>query len=126
MKVNKEQFTNRRPKLEQEHLEEDATILTIAEVDVIKLDDREAIVLAFEETGDYVLWPNKTGIITLIDKLGDDTDEWIGQKVPVMKVTETYKGESFDKVAVAKLDEWDNIIKPKRAPLKAVKGGKKR
>lgn len=133
MKVNKEQFTNRRPKLEQEHLDEDAAILTITEVDVINVKDdtaeggeRAAIVLAFEETGEYVLWPNRTGISTLIDHLGDDTDEWVGQKVPVVKVTETFKGKSFDKVAIAKPEDWDTILKPKRTPLKAVKGGKKR
>ena len=128
MKVNIKDFGNKRPKLEQEHLEDDVAILTITEAEVLTVDaggdeERQSIVLAFKETGDYVLWPNATEIRTLIEKLGDDTDEWTGQRVPVEKVTRSYRGKKFDKVGVVDAAEWDQYLGKKK--VSAVKGKKR-
>lgn len=121
MRINKGDFSNRRPKLEQEHLTDDVAILTIAEADVLTVEERQAIVLSFEETGDHVLWPNGTEVNILIDFIGDDTDEWIGKRVAVEKVTRTYKGQAFDKVAIA--EDQAAYVKPKKS---AASVGKKR
>jgi hypothetical protein len=123
-KINKSDFSTKRPKLEWEDLEEEVAVLVCMEAEQLDIDGRPSIVLSFEGT-DKVLWPSPGDIGTLIDKLGDDTDEWIGQSVPVAKVTRKFKGESFKKVAIVEAEEWADYVKPKRT-IKTVKGGKKR
>jgi len=132
-KINKGDFTSKRPVLTQDDLEEQVAVLTISNAEVIDVPDDEAeggtrksIVLSFEEAGEKVLWPSSGDITTIIDKLGDDTDEWVGTKLPVEKVTRKFKGVGYKKVGVLSAEEWDTYIKPKRTPLKVAKGGKKR
>ena len=116
-KVNKSQFTSKHPKLEQDDLEKDAAVLTIESADVITVEDdeqesgeRTSIVLSFKETEDKVMWPNPSEIGVLIDKLGDDTDKWVGKQVPVEKVTRKFKGRSYPKIGIVEADEWDGYL----------------
>ena len=128
MKINKGDFSGKRPKLEQDHLEDDVAILTVASVEVVTVPEtateaeRKSVVLSFEETGELVFWPTNKEVGQLIDRLGDDTDSWVGRKVPIEKVTRTYMGKSFAKVGVVGDDEWDVYMKP----AKAAKGARQK
>lgn len=128
MKINKGDFSGKRPKLEQDHLEDDVAILTVASAEVVTVPEtateaeRKSVVLSFEETGELVFWPTNKEVGQLIDRLGDDTDSWVGRKVPIEKVTRTYMGKSFAKVGVVGDDEWDVYMKP----AKAAKGARRK
>jgi hypothetical protein len=115
MKVQTSKYGNARPKIEQEDLEGgDAAVFTIAAVEEQKVtgDDGErlSLVLLTEELGDKVLWLNVTQIGYLIAKLGDESDRWVGQKVPLEKTITHYAGKPFKKVWVAAPESWDQIF----------------
>lgn len=117
-KINATDFGTSRPKLTQDDFDGDYVILTIAKVETVEVDDdeqesgkRKSLVLQFQETGDKSLWLNVTMIKSLIAELGDDTDKWAGQKVPVEKYTGTFKGRDFKKVGVMVSDDWADAFK---------------
>lgn len=117
-KLNLKDYNTKRATLGIEDLEEQVAILTLDTVDEIEADDessatgkRKALVLAFVEAEDRVMWPNRTAIGVLIEKLGDDTDLWIGKKVPVEKVRVPFKGKMYDKVQVVPAAEWEQYLK---------------
>lgn len=115
MKVKKEKYGNAKPKIEQDDLEGgDAAVFTIAAVEEqkVKDDDGERISLCLitEELGDKLQWLNQTQIGYLLDKFGDDSDDWIGKSVPLVKTTTHYAGKPFKKVWVAAPAEWDGIF----------------
>lgn len=116
-RITKDQFSGSRSKVEQSDLEEEAAILTVAAVDEITVDDperasgkRTSLVLVFEELGDKVLWLNQTQVGYLIDRLGDDTDTWVGEKVPVEKHDSNMRGKSHKKVWVCAPETWDDLL----------------
>lgn len=121
-KLNLKDYNTKTPTIAPEDLEEDVAILTIDKVNEVNVEDedavggtRKALVMSFNEIEDRSMWPNRTAIATLIAKLGDDTDEWMGQQVPVEKVRVTYKGRTYDKVQVVPAGQWDEYLKPKSA-----------
>lgn len=115
MRVKKEKYGNAKPKIEQEDLQGgDAAVFTIEAVEEQKVTDdggeRVSLTLITEELGEKLQWLNQTQIGYLLDKFGDDTDDWIGQKVPLVKTTSGYGGKTFKKVWVAAPAEWDGIF----------------
>lgn len=127
-KIGKD-YLGERPKLTPDLLEGNAAVLTIASVETFNFDNRDNLVLKFEETGDAALFVNRTMLDALIDGLGDETDEWVGSQVPVevKTVKNPQNGEDVEKVYVMDFAEWDEAftaagVKAKRA--KAVKSAK--
>jgi hypothetical protein len=115
MKIEKGKYGNARPKIEPDDIEEgDAAVFTIAAVEeqTVKGDEGErlSLVLLTEELGDKVLWLNVTQIGYLTEKLGNDSDRWIGQQVPLVKTTTHYAGKAFKKVWVAAPEEWKALL----------------
>src|SRR4051794_32630138 len=83
-------FGGARPKLMPEDLEESPSLLTIAAVELVEVPDstaptglRKSVILTFKEFPDRVLWLNRGQIETLMHRLSDNTDSWIGEIVPV-------------------------------------------
>lgn len=111
-KVDVSKFGSSAPKLTPDDIE-DAAILTIAAYEEVEVDDSDAesgkrlsATLRFEETGDKVLWLNKGMIESLVEGLGDDADNWIGQQVPVEPYTASFGSKKFPKVRVMPHEEW--------------------
>jgi len=81
-----------------------------------------------------VLWLNKTQVGYLIEGMqSDDSDDWKGKKVPIEKVTNTYNGRKFDKVAIAAPERWEEYFDAagigtakKRKPRAAAVRGKRK
>jgi len=133
--VNK--YGSARPKITRDDLQDgDFIILTVANFDEATISDEEGKrvtpYLEFAETGDKVLWLNKTQVGFLIEGFGSkDSDDWKGKSVPIEKVTTTYNGRKFDKVAVAAPERWEEYMdaaglgKPKRKPRAATTKRKK-
>ena len=74
-------------------------------------DGRRAALLVFEEHPDYAYWLNKTGISTLVERLGGDDDDWIGRQVPLIRVhaSNPTTGGSVETFHVAPITEWDEL-----------------
>jgi hypothetical protein len=118
MKVDPSSYGSARPKLTQDDFDGDFIILTISSVEEVVVDDDEAedgkrksLVLNFEETEDKAHWLNVGQIRTLVDTCGDDSEAWVGQKVPVEKHTATFMGKKFPKVQIMAAEEWDETFK---------------
>jgi hypothetical protein len=117
MKVRTEDFGSSRPKLEPNDIEE-AAIVTVAgyeqgEVDDPERDSGKRITgcVWFEETGDKVIWLNKGMMDTLVEKLGDETDHWVGKQIPIERHTATYGNKKFPKVHIIPAEGWDKAFR---------------
>ena len=115
-KVDPGKYGTSRPKITQEDLADgDFILLTIANFDEATIKDEEGTrvtaYLEFSETGDKVLWLNKTQLTYLIEGLGsDNSDDWKGKQISVEKITAKYNNRSFPKVAVAAPERWDEYF----------------
>jgi hypothetical protein len=138
-KVDAGKYGSARPKILREDLQDgDFIVLTIANFDEATISDEEGKrvtpYLEFQETGDKVLWLNKTQVGYLIEGMqSDDSDDWKGKKVPIEKVTNTYNGRKFDKVAIAAPERWEEYFDAagigtakKRKPRAAAVRGKRK
>lgn len=135
--VNPDAYGTARPKIEPSDLKEDAAVLTIVEFEEVEVDDpstesgkRMSGFLTFEETGDKVVWLNKTSITALCLFYGNDPDKWAGEPCPVEKVQGTAFGKAYHKVNVVPSDAWheyvDDIAPPvRRQAKKSTKGTRK-
>lgn len=110
-----------RPKVTQEDIEEQVAILTVAGFEEFDVDDpdsptgkRHTAVLTFAETGDKVLYLNKTQGEALVERLGADPQGWVGERVVVEKVTTQFRNQKYPKVVVMAAEEWDGYLKPSR------------
>lgn len=119
-KLNRDDYGNRREKVTQDDLESEVAVVTIVEAEEVDATDsesptgyRKALVLSFEEIPNKVLWPGAKEVHALIDQLGDDTDKWLGRKIPIERATVRFRGRDYDKVVVAPSAEWEQYISPK-------------
>jgi hypothetical protein len=87
---------------------EEAAILTISSFSEGERKDKDGkwALLKFEETGDKILFLNNAALETLVDRYGDNTDDWVGQIVPV----EAYEGTKGPAVRIMAAEEWDNAF----------------
>lgn len=118
-KVKPEKFGKSRPKVTPDDLEGgDYLVLTIAKFGEEVFTDgetggtpRPTAYLEFKETGDKVLWLGVTQVRYLVERLGDESDDWIGEKCPVEIVTPTFAGKMQPpKCWVAEPKEWDRML----------------
>lgn len=73
---------------------------------------RKAAYVVFEEYPDYAYWLNKTGILTLVEVLGGDDQDWVGKKTPLIRVhaDNPTTGESVETFHVAPARDWGELI----------------
>ena len=125
-KVNQARYGDFRPKLRIEDLDGgNFIILTVAEFGEETLEGAEGKkltpFLAFEET-DKVFWINGTQVGYLIEGMkSDDSDDWRGQKVPIVKKEVEYRGKVFEKLWIAEPSTWAKLMNG----TKPVKRGRK-
>lgn len=101
MAFDTEKYT-KNPFLKGEDLEEgERTVVTIKTAEEVNFPSGDTVpVLSFLEL-EQKLTLNKTRIKKLVELLGDDTDEWIGQKISLFQVDVQYQGKIMPGVAVA-------------------------
>lgn len=133
--VNPDAYGTARPKVEPDDLEADVAVLTIVEFEEVEVDDpstesgkRMSGFLTFQETGEKVVWLNKTAITALVEYYGNDPDKWEGEPCPVERTKGTAFGKPYFKVNVVSKDAWhewiDDIAPPvrRRTTRKSTKG----
>lgn len=84
-------------------------IVTIAEFNDGERKDKEGMwaLLKFEELEDKIMWLNDAALETLVEKFGDDTDDWIGEQIPI----ETYSTKNGERVRIMASEEWEQAFK---------------
>lgn len=68
------------------------------------------IILTFKEFPGKEYISNATSYKTLTQKLGDDYTRWGGKVVVMAPTTNTFNGQSFEKLHVASPDRWDKVM----------------
>ncbi len=63
-------------------------------------DPVEKMVVAFKET-DKLLLLNATNAKTLAEELGDESDDWVGAKISLIKTKTIFEGKNVDAVRIA-------------------------
>lgn len=128
-KVDASKFGSARVKITPDDLEGDVAVLTVSGYEEFDVDDdtvkggkRKSAVLMFEETGEAVLYLNKGMVESLVERLGDDSDGWLGEKVPVERHVAEFGNKRFPKVRVVPAEEWDEYLKPAKKAAKSSKG----
>jgi len=130
MRVKQERYGSSRPKLERDDLDGDVGVLTIAGFDESKFKDEEGEkvtpFLWFEEMGEKVHFLNKTQVGYVIERLGEESDDWVGERIPIEKITTTYNGKRFEKLWVSPPEKWDEYLgtRKRRAKVPTAKRGR--
>ena len=122
MKVSQQERTAGRPQLTPDRVGgADVFIGTIKDVtkQYSKQKEGDQYVVEFEEVDDAVYRLNITNLNILCDELGDTTDKWVGQRVPLIKTRESVRnkpGEVFVVYQIAPRADWRELLgdrKPK-------------
>lgn len=96
-----------------------ATVITLTDVEKVEVPDpdrddgkRVTLVLQSDEYPDRGFWLNKTGMKTLIEKIGGRPSQWIGEKVPLVRVrvNNPQTGKVQESLQVASPAEWDDVM----------------
>lgn len=118
-KVNADKYGTRSDKLTVDDLEGDAAVLTVDSfgektfTDIAGTTRTQKVTpfLTFRETGDKVLWLNSTQVGYLIERLGDDTDDWMGKPIPVERHEyKSFNGEEGVNLWVSPPERWDDLL----------------
>lgn len=144
-KVNLDRYGSRTPKLMPDDLDGgDFIVLTIAGFDEKTFDDEEGKrvtpVLFFEETGEKVLFLNRTQVGYIVERYGDESDGWQGKHIPIEHHVSTFRGKQHEKLWVMPPERWDEafeeagiavkrprkVVRKKVAAKRTVKKGGKR
>lgn len=100
--------SERKPALTVEHINGDATVLTVADVRLPIVNKVQKVVITFKEFPGHSFWLNATMTDYAVAKLGDDTDKWLGERVPMHKidVENPSSGEMVNKLYIMPPSEW--------------------
>ena len=119
-RASRDRMGSRTPKITPEDMTQDVEIATIAGYEEDEIDDPEApegkrllAKVFFEETGEKALFLNATMMDDLIEGFGtDETDNWVGKKVPLEVRKTKFRGKTYNKVYVVSHEDWAKFLKP--------------
>lgn len=77
--------------------------------------------LSTREPPDYILFLTSGDLREMVERLGDETDDWLGKRVVLELVNRSYQGRPYEKYAVAPATEWDDVLRPLKAPPPSAK-----
>lgn len=118
--IDSDEFGASRPALKAETIKPDtATVITVSDVEKLEVNDRTsesgkrvALVLQSEEYPERGYWLNKSGIKTLMERIGGKPASWIGERIPlvVVRVNNPQTGSPVNALQVASPEEWDEVM----------------
>ena len=123
MKANAKDYRRSRERLTLEDLGGEETMaVTCTSVEEVVFDDngrpRKVLVMNFEEFTDKSHWLNETQVKYLCEALGDETDEWVGEKIAIERHSGKFRGEEYEKVWIAAPERWLSILPPMKPKAK--------
>lgn len=93
----------------------EVAVLTVKEVDtnISTSLNRRSSAVVFEEVPNRFMWLDAGGEHAMVAHLGDEDTDWVGQPVPVVKVTRVnpQTDRPVTKYVVADADDWKEILK---------------
>lgn len=97
-----------------------AVVVTVTGVDyrASKFGDKR-YVLQTQEFPDREVWLSATESNLLIDNLGEDTDTWIGAKVPLMRQNVEVRGRTYEALQVP--EDFAGVLRAHKAKSAAKK-----
>lgn len=113
-KVPQEAQAAGRPQLKPDKMgNADLLAGTIASVDFRKSQFRAEPqpVLTFKEYPEYELRVGKRGTSRLVEQFGEETDDWIGKVIPLVKAREEVADKSYIVYQVPPVEEWAGMLK---------------
>lgn len=116
-KITQEQKGGGRPQLKPKDCgNADLVVVTITAVEMKSSQFRknEQPVLAFKEFPEHEYRVGKRGVDALCTRHGDDTDEWVGERIPLVRRFEQMsKNQGGDGYVyqVAPAEEWTALFK---------------
>lgn len=72
-------------------------------------------VLSFEEFPEHELRLGKRGTDRMCEKFGDETDDWLGQTIPLVKNREEVGNKTFIVYQLPPVEEWPALLKTAKA-----------
>ena len=75
---------------------------------------------------DHILFLNGADLREVVERLGDESDNWRGKTVVLELVNRTYDGRPYEKYVVAPAVEWDDVLRPLDAPPPSAKRAAKK
>lgn len=95
----------------------DCVVVTIASVELQKSQyrDYEQPVLVFEEFADKGLRLGKRGTSRMVEKFGDDMDDWVGETIPLLKGREEVGSNSYVVYQIPPVEEWAALLKANKS-----------
>lgn len=73
--------------------------------------DNPQPVIVFKEYGDMELRVGKRGTSRLVEQFGEETDDWIGEYIPLVKAREEVGAKSYVVYQVPPVEEWPGLLK---------------
>jgi hypothetical protein len=113
MKVRRQDFGKSRPVLKAVDLgDADSTVVTIATVEEVEKDKQNLLAMTFDEWPEHSYFPNVTSIGNLTDYLGEESDDWIGEKIvlEVVKTNNPQTKKAADGLWVAAASEQKELL----------------
>lgn len=135
MAIDRNEFRSSRPGLKPEQIMARRANLTVESVEQVTLDDdtrtdgkRKAIAITFQEFPDTPYWPNGTSIGHLCDQLGEEEEEWVGERIPLFKnkVNNPRTKTMQDALWVAAPEDWDEFLREGKPRTAVKKNGAKK
>jgi hypothetical protein len=112
MKINPNEFGN-PPALTPEDFDGDTVILTVHKVEVYKgFGGGRQVGIHTAEFPDKALYLNRTMLTTLTNKLGSETNAWIGARVPfeVVAVRNPQTNQDVNRIYPVNATQWDSVL----------------
>ena len=112
MRINPNDYGN-PPALGAGDIDGDTVVLTIAKVDEYQGGFKKRQVgVTFAEIADKVLYLNRTMLTVLANKLGNETNAWRGQRVPleVVSVQTPETREYVNRLYPVNEVQWDSVL----------------
>jgi hypothetical protein len=66
--------------------------------------------LTFEEFPGVELRKGPQATSRLVEKFGDDTDDWVGEKIPLVRTTESVGGKDNTVYQIPPIAEWPKLL----------------
>lgn len=68
------------------------------------------------EPRDHIMFLTADDLRQMVERLGDETERWNGERVVLELVNRSFEGRSYEKYAVAPAPQWDDVLRPLDAP----------
>lgn len=110
--INRGRVDDNKPSLKAAEVNGDAVVVTVRKAETPKTKYGQKVVCEFDEYPGYAFWLNMTMVDYSIARLGNDTDKWVGQRIPLEKIPVQNPQTKEDVICLYVMppQEWDDAF----------------